>query len=207
MADTERLGAEAKPDARMSGPPFAKIAWLGGVRRCTAIPAAQRLVIEHIGDTADRNGLRARMSTDRVMAELGVERDTVRRAPSAAARHGLWAVVSKPRRGRPPAEGGAARAAEYQLTMPDNERSTAPITPNNERSTAPITDDKERSTATKLALYSHEIGALERPPFGFFFGFFFGKERCGARPRARTDTARSAAAGRRRGGAQARIRP
>ncbi|BDY26624.1 hypothetical protein [Mycolicibacterium mageritense] len=139
----------------MNGAPFAKIAWLGAVRRCIVIPAAQRLVIEHIGDTADRNGMGARMSTDRVTAELGVSPETVKRARSAATQNGLWVVVSKPRRGRPRAEGGNARAAEYRLTAPDKRVSGAPIT-----------GDKEVSDAPKLGQKRAKNGSVETTPSG-----------------------------------------
>lgn len=98
---------------------FSKIAWLGAVRRCTDISEAQRLVIQEIGDRGDQNGIKAWMSTSKVMAELGVSRDTVKRARKAAEVHGLWIVTRQPPRHRPPDnEPLSAWTTEYRLTMP-----------------------------------------------------------------------------------------
>lgn len=150
----------------MSGPPFAKITWLGAVRRCIGMPATQRLVIEHIGDTADRNGLGARMSTDRVTTELDVSPETVKRARSTATKHGLWVVVSKPRRGRPRAEGGSGRVAEYRLTMPGKGVSTDQISDGNAVGSDPIADGNGVSDTRKLGQESSTIGSVETTPSG-----------------------------------------
>jgi hypothetical protein len=89
---------------------FSKLAWLGAVRRCKAIPAAQRLVIEHIGDTSDEHGRNAWKANDLLADELGVSPDTVKRARAAAVTHGLM-VMSKPA----PRSRGNRKTHEYRL--------------------------------------------------------------------------------------------
>ncbi|QOF30203.1 helix-turn-helix domain-containing protein [Mycobacteroides abscessus] len=103
---------------------FSKLAWLGVVRHLRDIPAVQRLVILDIGDTSDKYGHEAWKSNKRVMDELGVSLDTVKRARRAAVDHGLW-VVTKP--GRACGKGDDKETTHYRLTMPVNGCSTAPI--------------------------------------------------------------------------------
>ncbi|MDO2969554.1 helix-turn-helix domain-containing protein [Mycobacteroides abscessus] len=103
---------------------FSKLAWLGVVRHLRDIPAVQRLAILDIGDTSDKNGHEAWKSNKRVMDELGVSLDTVKRARRAAIDHGLW-VVTKP--GRACGKGDDKETTHYRLTMPVNGCSTAPI--------------------------------------------------------------------------------
>ncbi|MDM2171517.1 Uncharacterised protein [Mycobacteroides abscessus subsp. abscessus] len=103
---------------------FSKLAWLGVVRHLRDIPAVQRLAILDIGDTSDKNGLDAWKSNKKVMDELGVSLDTVKRARRAAVDHGLW-VVTKP--GRACGKGDDKETTHYRLTMPANGCSTAPI--------------------------------------------------------------------------------
>jgi hypothetical protein len=59
----------------MSGPngqaPFSKLQWMDVVRRSTHIPVTQRLVICHIGATANPQGHNAWRANGDVMAQLG----------------------------------------------------------------------------------------------------------------------------------------
>ncbi|RIR89267.1 hypothetical protein [Mycobacteroides abscessus] len=103
---------------------FSKLAWLGVVRHLRDIPAVQRLVIEDIGGTSDKNGNEAWKSNKKVMDELGVSLDTVKRARRAAVDHGLWVVTKL---GRACGKGDDKETTHYRLTMPVNGCSTAPI--------------------------------------------------------------------------------
>jgi len=74
---------------------FSKLQWLDAVRRSRHIPVTQRLVISHIGATANPQGCNAWRANRDVMAEIGVSLDTVERARAAALRAGLM-VVTRP---------------------------------------------------------------------------------------------------------------
>ena len=132
---------------------FSKMQWQDSVRRCKAIPVAQRLVIAHIGATADPQGLNAWRANDRVVNELGVSPDTVKRARAAAVRHGFM-VATRPA----PRGAGNSKTTEYQLLMPvDNSV--------NRCSSAPISGEEigaadgiNRCSSAQL------IGAAECPP-------------------------------------------
>lgn len=110
------------------------------------------------------------MTTNRVIADLAVSVDTVKRARKAAEEHGLWDVVSKPSKGRPPAEGGAARAAEYRLTMPANWCSPALINDEKWCSPAPINDGKMVLASPENGAQIVENGAQTAPPSGIASG-------------------------------------
>lgn len=136
---------------------FPKLAWLDAVRKCSKIPAGQRLVIEHIGGTADQAGNDAWKANARVMAELGVSLDTVKRARKAAVTEKLW-VVSSPA----PKGAGNTHTTEYRLVMP---------TPVNECTTAPISEEIDAvetqigaNDAVNGGKSTPEIGAAEVPP-------------------------------------------
>ncbi len=92
---------------------FSKMLWQDAVRRSKAIPVAQRLVIAHIGATANPEGCNAWRANDTVVEELGVSPDTVKRARAAAIQQGLW-VVSK----AAPRSRGSRKTHEYRLLMP-----------------------------------------------------------------------------------------
>lgn len=92
---------------------FSKLQWMDAVRRCIRIPPMHRLVILHIGDTADRYGNRAWRDNDRIVAELSINKDTVTEARKSATKSGLMVETTPARGGR---NGG--RSAEYRLTIP-----------------------------------------------------------------------------------------
>ena len=92
---------------------FSKLQWMDAVRRCGDIPPMQRMVIQHIGDTANRDGCQAWRANDVIVAELGVNKDTVAVARKAAAKRGLWVETAPARGGR---NGG--KSAEYRLIVP-----------------------------------------------------------------------------------------
>lgn len=95
------------------GAKFSKLTWMDAVRRCTEIHPARRLVILHIGATANPDGQRAFCSSERVEAQIGVSRNTIRRARQEAVQLGLWVETTPARGGR---NGGSS--AVYRLLMP-----------------------------------------------------------------------------------------
>ncbi|OBC12609.1 hypothetical protein A5784_32795 [Mycobacterium sp. 852013-50091_SCH5140682] len=79
---------------------FSKMKWQDAVRQCKPIPVAQRLVIAHIGATADPDGRNAWRANDKLVDELGVSPETVKRARTAGVRHGLMVVTEPAPRSR-----------------------------------------------------------------------------------------------------------
>ena len=151
----------------MSPPTFSKFVWQEVVRCCTDIPVAQRLVILHIGATADPKGRNAWRANGLVVEELGVSPGTVKRARNVAIKHGLMAVTRAAPRGA-----GNTKTAEYQLTLPADVQ--AVDNPRNGGSTAPIYPPEIGSAeAGNRAKTTPEIGSAESHPsvtFGSFFG-------------------------------------
>jgi hypothetical protein len=92
---------------------FSKLQWMDAVRRRTDISADQRIVIMHVGATADQYGNDAWRDNKTVATELHISIDTVTNARKNAAKSGLWTETRPARGGR---SGG--RSAEYRLTMP-----------------------------------------------------------------------------------------
>ncbi|WP_407662494.1 helix-turn-helix domain-containing protein [Mycolicibacterium palauense] len=94
---------------------------MDAVRRCTGITAERRIVIMHIGATADKDGKGAWRDNRTVAAEVAVSEDTVTRARRDGIEHGLWVETRAARGGR----GGAGRTAEYRLVIPGKVRTDA----------------------------------------------------------------------------------
>jgi hypothetical protein len=145
---------------------FSKLAWLSAVRCCKAITADRRLVIEHLGNTADQYGRNAWRGAATICGEIGVSQDTVKRARADAVKHGLL-LVTKPA----PRGAGNTKTAEYRLLMPvvtdSANHSDGADDPINRGTGAPICDDEigarlhgNRGTGAP------EIGALVHPPSG-----------------------------------------
>lgn len=120
---------------------FSKLRWMDAVRRCTEITAERRIVISHIGATADQWGNKAWRDSKTVAAEVGVSPDTITRARQDGIKHGLW-VETRPYSG---GRGSAGRSAEYRLTVPGKVRT--PADDSVERS-APVRE-KVRTAAEK----------------------------------------------------------
>lgn len=163
---------------------FSKLAWLGVVRHLRDIPAVQRLAILDIGDTSDKNGNEAWKSNKRVMDELGVSLDTVKRARRAAIDHGLW-VVTKP--GRACGKGDDKETTHYRLTMPAVGASAAPSNDETEVlngcSTAPIKDDLTGAVDGVNGCYRAPLmGAEIAPSSGTSSGITSGESRAREEP-------------------------
>jgi hypothetical protein len=88
---------------------FSKLEWMDAVRQSTAIPAGQRLAIEDIGSTANKDGSDAWRDNRTVAHKLDLSERTVTRARESAAKHGLWVEVR-------PAD--SKRTARYRLILP-----------------------------------------------------------------------------------------
>jgi hypothetical protein len=88
---------------------FSKLEWMDAVRQCTAISAERRIVIMHIGATADQFGNDAWRDNKTVADELRVAEKTVTRARDDATRHELWSETR-------PADN--KHTARYRLRMP-----------------------------------------------------------------------------------------
>ncbi|WP_131822577.1 helix-turn-helix domain-containing protein [Mycobacteroides chelonae] len=163
---------------------FSKLAWLGVVRHLRDIPAVQRLAILDIGDTSDKNGNEAWKSNKRVMDELGVSLDTVKRARRAAIDYGLW-VVTKP--GRACGKGDDKETTHYRLTMPAVGASAAPSNDETEVlngcSTAPIKDDLTGAVDGVNGCYRAPLmGAEIAPSSGISSGTSSGESRAREEP-------------------------
>ncbi|WP_428340756.1 helix-turn-helix domain-containing protein [Mycobacterium sp.] len=161
---------------------------MDAVRRELRIPHAQRLVICHIGGTANRQGEQAWRANGDVAAELGVSVDTVTRARNAAVRYKLM-VETKPA----PRGAGNTKTAEYRLVMPPGNTCTsagingqAPL--GNTGTSAPIWWEEipaaERKNTRKT---TPELPAPVRNPSGITSGITSGD----ARARERTDQPRN----------------
>lgn len=150
---------------------FSKLVWQEAVRRCKNIPAAQRLVILHIGATADPHGRNAWRANNLVSDELAVSRDTVKRARKAAIDHGRM-VVTRPA----PRGAGNTKTAEYQLILP----AAAPVVDDLENggSAAPISADQlGAADSTNSCKTAPEIGAAEGHPSVLSSGSSSGEKR------------------------------
>ncbi len=187
---------------------FPKLAWLSAVRRKTQIPIARRMVIEHIGDTADRYGLKAWRSTETVCAELGVSEATVKRARGDAAKYQFWVVTRK-------AKPGPGNAAEYRLLppaldaapaetddepdidrvtsdpnyppCPDIDRVTSdPISEINGGTDAPISEIDRVTSAPRSGHQCTEIGSPVTTPSGISSGLASGKAKTPPTPQPET---------------------
>lgn len=164
----------------MSPVAFSKFVWQEAVRCCTNIPVAQRLVILHIGATADLKGRNAWRANNRVVAELGVSPDTVKRARNAAIKHGLMVVTRAAPRGA-----GNTKTAEYQLTLPAGVQAVDSRVIGG--STAPISAGEiGAAEAGNRCKTTPEIGAAECHP-SVTFGSFFGGKRPPEDPRGIED--------------------
>ncbi len=89
--------------------------WQDTVRQFKPIPVAQRLVIAHIGATANPDGRNAWRANDKLVEQLGVSPETVKRARTAGVRYGLMVVTKSAPRSR-----GNRKTHEYRLVMPAN---------------------------------------------------------------------------------------
>ena len=141
---------------------FSKLRWMDAVRTCTAITADRRIVILHIGATADQNGNHAWRDNKTVAAEVGVSVDTVTRARQDAIAHGLW-IETRPASG---GRGAAGRSAEYRLTTTENVRSSAD---DSEKRSAAV-PEKVRTGAEKGPQQCGKRSAGVRTPSGFSSG-------------------------------------
>lgn len=82
--------------------------WISAVLCCPGIASVSvRATIVHLGMTANRSGTCARMSTARLMEDLGVSRSMVSRARDTAVKFGLMRCTRQSSRG----------LAEYQLLL------------------------------------------------------------------------------------------
>lgn len=137
---------------------FNKLQVLGEVRRCKDIPAAQRLVVEAIIDTADPNtGRKAWRSNAKLCEELGVSEDTCTRARKAAVRLGILVPTFMPKR-------GSWRTAEYDVTHPKlsaGEKYSDPELPAAEKYSNPQPSAAEVSTIRKT---TPKVSAAEGTP-------------------------------------------
>jgi len=147
---------------------FSKLQWISAVLRAP-VPPVQRAVIAEIGLHANSQGRNAWRANARIMDELGVSLDTVKRARRAAVECGLM-VVTKPA----PKGAGNTRTAEYRLTMP----------PINGCATAPISGDKWVQHSAEMGAAqpingcstAPEMGAEIAPPLGSSLGNPLGRE-------------------------------
>jgi hypothetical protein len=134
--------------------------WQEAVRCCTAIPAAQRLVIAHIGATADPQGRNAWRCNDLVVDELGVSPETVKRARKAAVGHGLWVVSRAAPRFR-----GSRKTHEYRLMVPVSGVETTPFSGVSSDPTNDPTNDLVGSAETVSGVRSDPlVGSGECTP-------------------------------------------
>lgn len=155
------FGQRAKRRLRVLMGSFSKLQWMDAVRQCMGITAERRIVISHIGATADQNGCDAWRDNKTVAAEVGVSEDTITRARKDGIKHGLW-VETRPSRG---GRGTAGRSAEYQLIMPENTRTAADESP-----------EKVRTSAEKGPQESRKRSAPERTPSGISSGSSSGSD-------------------------------
>lgn len=152
---------------------FSKLGWQEVVRRCNDVPAAQRLVILHIGATADPQGRNAWRANNLVADELGVSLGTVKRARTAAIDHGLM-VVTRPA----PRGAGNTKTAEYQLTVPSAFATVGD--PGNGGSAAPISAEEIGAADSKnRCRTAPEIGAAETHPSVLSSASSSGEKRAG----------------------------
>lgn len=141
---------------------------MGLVRKAKHISAVRRLVICHIGATADRCGQKAWRSNALVMEELGVSLDTVKDARKDAVDSGFLVPTSKAPRGA-----GNTKTMEYRLQIPAiNSGSTAPIPKRNGGPRPPISSKEMGATdSINRGCGGQKIGAAEAHPSGFPSGF------------------------------------
>jgi hypothetical protein len=158
---------------------FSKMKWQDTVRRFKPISVAQRLVIAHIGATADPDGRNAWRANDKLVDELGVSPETVKRARTAAVRYGLMIVTESAPRSR-----GNRKTHEYRLLIPANANESVSGVGSDPTNADPINDLVGSAGSVSGVTGDPLVGSAECTPSVIASGIASGGR--GARGRTRT---------------------